>query len=126
MFARGIFKQARDCIVKGVADPVPGEAVLKVGRTTGCTYGRVNGIRNAAILDTAETPTSEYVVLGNDGVSFSEPGDSGAWVINTKGEVVGVVTGGNNGVSYIKPIKTILKDISKETGLTLALARVLK
>ena len=73
----------------GLEDLEPGVTVSKTGRRTGSTFGRVSRRYALAKLDTS-TYTTEFAVLNEVGpCRFSNNGDSGAAVFDTKGQVGG-------------------------------------
>jgi hypothetical protein len=94
---------------------VPGEKVMKVGRTTGLTHGEITvtelddivvdyeGIGTAVLDDQIE-------IKGLPGAPFSKPGDSGSLVIAENLQAVGLLFSGNPlandgaGVSYANPL----------------------
>lgn len=65
--------------------------------------------------------SSQHVVLRRDGGGFSQPGDSGAWVISEQGKWVGMVLGGNSKVqpprTYISSTTFILDAIESRIGI---------
>ncbi|EEB94207.1 hypothetical protein MPER_07019 [Moniliophthora perniciosa FA553] len=75
---------------------------VKNGRSTGTTFGRVNGLKSITRHYTdygIHQVSEEYVVLGYDTSTlknnkFSDPGDSGATVIGRDGRIIGILTGG--------------------------------
>ena len=98
---------------------------VKNGRTTGTTFGRVNGFESI----TREYPDHglkvdavEVIVLGYDtkvtgkNDRFSDEGDSGAMVVDRLGRLIGPVTGGGGPTdatdkSYITPYHKLKKQI---------------
>ncbi|PFG41716.1 hypothetical protein ATJ88_0358 [Isoptericola jiangsuensis] len=107
--------------VTTTAAAVPGDAVEKVGRTTGHTVGRVTAIEMDDVL-VGYGP--ELGVLAFDDQievestrpgSFSEGGDSGSLVYRADGVAVGLLfagseTGGTDGtgLTYVNPIGSVL------------------
>ena len=65
--------------------------------------------------------SSEHVVLRRDGGVFSQPGDSGAWVISEQGKWVGMILGGNSKVqpprTYISSATFVLDAIESRIGI---------
>jgi hypothetical protein len=57
----------------------PGDKVLKVGRTTGITRGRVNGYYLQIWIGGGET--QEICIIGDFGKVFADRGDSGACLL---------------------------------------------
>ena len=73
--------------------------VIKCGNTTGLTIGRLNTIRSFTKVyfnDQPDHMSKEVVVLPRNYESnaFSEPGDSGSAVVDGKGRLAGLLTGG--------------------------------
>ncbi|KAF3289288.1 hypothetical protein TWF970_003068 [Orbilia oligospora] len=79
-------------IFDSVADPVAGEGVFKLGRNTGATFGMVNTVKDGVyILENCQT-TKEWCVCIEDGpAEFSQQGDSGSLVFNTRFQAVGMI-----------------------------------
>jgi len=92
--------------------PIIDERVFKVGRTTGLRHGRIISVRERvgpipyAIGDCWFRDS--FVVEGDDGLPFSESGDSGAVVVRPSGEVVGLIYAGNGVQTYACPITEVL------------------
>ncbi|WP_051644655.1 hypothetical protein [Labrenzia sp. DG1229] len=113
-----------------VATPTPSMRVKKFGRTTGFTKGTIvaqsaspvpvqyhvaeYGIRKTVFFETV------FVVVGDSGMPFSKPGDSGSLVVaddgNGRSVAVGLVFAGNEqrGLSFILPLPEIMKKLSVE------------
>ncbi|KAF3100336.1 hypothetical protein TWF102_005223 [Orbilia oligospora] len=99
-----------------VEDPIPGEEVCKLGRSTNFTSGIVSPALHAIDLGRNGVITTEWAIIGDRNLPFSADGDSGSWVINKEYEVVGMIVGNNGVVSYMTPIKVVIKDIEAATG----------
>ncbi|KAK6358936.1 hypothetical protein TWF696_000110 [Orbilia brochopaga] len=99
--------------------------VLKNGIKTKLTVGRANGIFSIVcdyFKDGTDQTTREWSILANDGVKFSARGDSGAVVVDGRGRIGGLLTGGTGklnldalDVSYATPFFWLMKSI-KENG----------
>ncbi|KAI9840514.1 MAG: hypothetical protein M1837_001574 [Sclerophora amabilis] len=65
----------------------------------------------------------ESDVRMGQGRNLAEKGDSGAFVINFCGALVGMVVGGNPkvGSTYVTPIEEVFQDIKAQTGFTVTL-----
>jgi len=86
--------------IRGIARKVRrGDRVRAVGRGSGLSEGRVLAVRDKDIVTTIDT----------------QPGDSGAPVVNSKNELIGVIFGGANAISAVLPIKPLLEEL----GVTL-------
>jgi len=93
------------------AAPRLDDQVVKVGRTTGLTRGVVVN------LDVTVGPVyypggqcwfeDVFEVEGLENSSFSDSGDSGAIVMRTNGEIVGLLFAGNGQQTYAVPIHTV-------------------
>lgn len=118
--------------------------VGKCGAKTGITYGKVcDGILSRSTITKLYEPyhiknipeQQDYSVLavvgegrvesgGPDAVSagrFAGPGDSGAWIIDSAFEVVGMLFGGerhgNQDLTYYTPFNAILKNVEQMTDM---------
>ncbi|KAJ9208251.1 hypothetical protein DTO021D3_1049 [Paecilomyces variotii] len=109
------------------AGPIPhGAPLFKAGRTTGYSVGEYNGLHSAVIARKFvngkwEThKTLEHSVCGRHGDWFSQEGDSGALIFDNRGDVVGMLFGGNmlRSISYFTHIVDLFNDIKKMTGAT--------
>jgi len=69
------------------------------------------------------TLTKEFAVCRNDGEIFSDEGDSGAFVLNRDGQLVGILVGGNKatGQAYVTSIQAVIDDIRAQTGYDVCL-----
>jgi len=87
--------------------------VVKNGKTTGVTIGRVTGIESVVReygqdgLKETSLEVGVYPYSHKDG-AFSAAGDSGSIVVTGEGRVVGLLTGGSgtteyNDVTYVTP-----------------------
>ena len=94
------------------ANPVLGDVVFKVGRTTGLTRGRIVSVSDRVgpvgygIGDCWFR--GSFTVEGIDGRPFSDGGDSGAAIVRGDGEVVGLVYAGNGVDTYACPIVEVM------------------
>jgi hypothetical protein len=106
--------------------------VFKLGRKTGHTVGRLNGIDTLKLstkkadgtgkLVEVESVTEEYAIIPVDQVHFSEPGDSGAFILDGHGRLVGLLFAGANGdsnatsISKFIGVEELFEDIKQQTG----------
>ncbi|KAI9007082.1 hypothetical protein BC832DRAFT_591690 [Gaertneriomyces semiglobifer] len=112
--------------IRGVVDIDTDLEVYKYGRSSGASWGKVNGVKTSVKLPGSKCDTSEWVVVNVDlHRSFSTGGDSGAWVTDKYGQLVGYVIGGGgsssgkDGLTYVSPIKFVLECIERKTGRNL-------
>jgi hypothetical protein len=91
--------------------------VRKRGRSTGLTSGVVDDLALTITPDYGDsigpqTLSNQIGIISTEGVSFSEPGDSGAVVVNDKTEVVGLLfASDNNGGGVANPIGIVLTSL---------------
>ena len=111
----------RQLFVAGTGTIELGDRVAMVGRSSGTRKGFVSAIHSGITPDGLDGSTTEYLVTGLDGLAFAEGGDSGAFVLNMSGALVGLVWGGPlgeafHGSAYVTPIAEVFKDIEERTG----------
>lgn len=94
--------------------------VKKYGRTTGSTLGTVYAVDadgDASGLDVKGPPdkalfrryyTGAMIIKSTTSDPFSQGGDSGSAVVNTSGEVIGILFGGGPNFTFVTPIDPIL------------------
>ncbi len=97
---------------RGLAEPELGERVFKVGRTTGLRFGVITSIHErVGPIPYAIGPcwfSGSFVIESDDGLPFSDGGDSGAVVVRTNGEILGLIYAGNGSETYACPITEVL------------------
>lgn len=104
--------------------------VLKHGRTSGWTCGRLNEIRSDCRrtwenVDREDLLTTEFCVLNIPKFNhFSFQGDSGSCVIDLDGKIVGILHGANGDgqhfgseITYVTPIEWVIQDVRDELHL---------
>jgi len=88
------------------------DQVSKVGRTTGLTTGMVTAV--ATIVGPVGYGSNEAWFRGSieisslNGIQFSDHGDSGSAIINSRGEVVALLYAGNGQQTYACPIDGVV------------------
>jgi hypothetical protein len=101
--------------------------VIKRGSTTGLTVGRANNIISYVrhYLGLEAKASKEWAILPRDSKSgvFSDKGDSGSVIVDGRGRIGGLLTGGagatdSTDVTYATPISFLLKRMQGE-GLRL-------
>ena len=112
------------------ATALPGSersTLIKCGRTTGWTEGLINSIDQYHFDDCANpnldgsyprAVSQNPLVLSRSRSPFAEKGDSGAFVLNELGKLVGIVIGGSTtgDHSFMTLIDDIFEDIIHLTG----------
>ncbi len=96
----------------GFSAPKVNDKVFKVGRTTGLTRGTITAIG----VVTGPIPydpgpcwfKGQFEILGDNGILFSDHGDSGSAILSTTGEVIGLLYAGNGTQTYACPIQSVL------------------
>lgn len=82
--------------IAGIAERVRrGDQVRSVGRGSGLSQGRVIAVRGEDIITTID----------------SEPGDSGAPVVNDRNELVGVIATSSKSISAVLPIRPMFEEL---------------
>lgn len=106
-------------------DDEPYLMVLQRGSATGLTVGRANDVCSCARMNTHETSKEWAILPFNDRLSgFSVVGDSGAVVVDGRGRIGGLITGGAGvskhnselDVTYATPVGFLLAWM-RENGL---------
>lgn len=99
------------------------DELIKVGAATQGTSGFLNPIKSIT-LDTDPArqlpPSNDWLVVPSPkelrrAYLFSQPGDSGAWVIEGFGALAAMLWGGNlnTGVGYVTDIQDVFHDINE-------------
>jgi len=114
--------------VTGIADPRPGDAVVKSGRTTSFTDGHINGIDLIIWVDGRRS--REIAAIGNDdGMEMGAKGDSGSVVLRDNDDgsrtAIGLIVGHNTVVSpswlAVTPLRALLREMEARIGEELTL-----
>ncbi|SIO04926.1 hypothetical protein SAMN05444166_2199 [Singulisphaera sp. GP187] len=100
----------------GTASPKVGDRVFKVGRTTGLTHGTITAV-GIVVGPIAYDPgncwfNQQFEIVGDNGILFSDHGDSGSVIVSTTGEVIGLLYAGNGTQTYACPIDKVLIDLN--------------
>jgi hypothetical protein len=84
--------------LRGVASAVPGEDVIKIGRTSGRTAGKVRAVALDGVIVTSasgEVTFDDCLDIGrDDGAVFCLSGDGGAMVVSNDSFAVGLLIAG--------------------------------
>ena len=103
------------------------DRVFKMGRTTHWTMGYMSPVQVFTFDDKDyanddgtpyERVSHDYCVIGHMGADFSESGDSGSFVFDDSGRLVGLLFGGDlkGGVTRILVVEDLFDDIKHMTG----------
>lgn len=100
----------------GTVAPKVGDRVFKVGRTTGLTHGTITAV-GIVVGPIAYDPgncwfNQQFEIVGDNGVLFSDHGDSGSAIVSTTGELIGLLYAGNGTQTYACPIDKVLADLN--------------
>ncbi|EEQ31269.1 hypothetical protein McanMca71_006840 [Microsporum canis] len=104
-------------------DPIPNSqsAVIKKGRTTGVTVGTISGLTSIAIRIPGLPAGLHHrgFEISSGPAPFAKPGDSGSWVLNMSGQVIGLLFGGDvaDGSAMVMPMNLVVKDIEEKVGI---------
>ncbi len=115
-FRQGFHSSRSLAVPTGTSSPKVGDKVLKVGRTTGLTYGEIKDIATI-VGPVSYDPGScwfqaSLTIEGDNGTMFSDKGDSGSAIVRTNGEIVGLLYAGNGTQTYACPIDSVFRALS--------------
>lgn len=100
---------------RGTASALPRDKVHKVGRTTGLTFGTVKQI-GVVIECTYESGLCWFrqciAIVGKDGTTFADQGDSGSAIVRDDGMIVGLLFSGSDTTTYACPIDKVLHGLN--------------
>ncbi|WP_051265073.1 chymotrypsin family serine protease [Nakamurella lactea] len=105
--------------VKGTKTATLGMAVRKRGRTTGLTYGSVDGLSLTVNVDYGDgigvKQLTDQVSIAADttkNAMFSDHGDSGSVIVDGSGYVVGLLFAGAGAGTVANPIASVLSELN--------------
>ncbi len=96
--------------IRGVREPMPGLVVHMLGRTTGLITGQITRIDETFSMAIDKKQTLRF----RDGIycsPISEPGDSGALVVDDEGYAIGIEVGGSETVTILAPMQKVLDSL---------------
>ncbi|KAA1420706.1 hypothetical protein FE697_017360 [Mumia zhuanghuii] len=105
-------------VLTGTADAPLRLKVRKRGRTTGLTYGEVDGVDKTVTIKygngVGEVTFNHQVTIAgvSPTMTFAGAGDSGSVVVDEHDRVVGLLFGGGGGGGTITPIKRVLEKMN--------------
>ncbi|MCJ1477646.1 hypothetical protein MMC13_006319 [Lambiella insularis] len=128
--AKLLFSAASD-VISGVGSAEFDQNVFKRGRSTGVTWGEYVGLQTSDIKSWKLQPDgTQKEIVGEDrrvlgkpssiDNLFGEGGDSGSFIVNNRGQFIGIYWGGNTltGASYFTGADALFEDIMHITGAT--------
>jgi len=103
------------------------ELVFKKGRSTRLTWGNINGLKTDIHFmgEPKGTFWSAYDIVSANGKDFSMGGDSGSFVLDSDGQLAGLLFAGSEPKfgheadlrhGYVIPIGSVIDDIEAMTG----------
>lgn len=110
-----------DSIITKLCDPIPGCWAVKDGKSTGPTSGYIN--RLPRIIQWDDQQESEEVDLVGWVQNFAQAGDTGSFVSDTIGNLVGLLIAADpvNSCAFVTPIREVVADVKATTGGDLTL-----
>lgn len=104
---------------------INGRPVYKRGCVTGATTGRINEVTLNSCVEgwPSDVANQTYVIESSESGPMAAEGDSGAWLVDEEGKLLGIVHGGDRGrgVCYVIPIHDVFEDIKHMTGFAVDL-----
>src|SRR6187402_2272061 len=112
--------------IDGVSPAYPGHPVRKRGRTTGLTFGAVDGVGGSVTVDygnaIGRVTLNNQISIAPDtsrNPSFSDHGDSGSVVVNVSNQVIGLLFAGvAGGLTWANPIQNALDALQVDIWAT--------
>lgn len=110
------YRVTQDSIITNISEVIPGSWVVKRGKTTGVTSGYIN--RMPRIIQWEDQQESEEVDVVGLIQDFVQGGDSGSFVVDEFGNLVGllIATDRVTSCAFVTPIGEILADVKTITG----------
>ena len=99
--------------VRSIGMPEPGADVWKVGAASGFTQGNIASVEHEVRVTIGDRQYwfagAALVETKNGTEPFAKPGDAGAVIVGSQGEVMGMVFAGAGGLTYALPLKGALE-----------------
>lgn len=100
-------------VIAGVVSPKVGMAVMKRGRTTEITKGKIDSIGNMVNVNMGDGQIAifedQVIISGQNGTPFSAGGDSGSLILTTAREAVCLLFAGNDTITIGNDINNVLE-----------------
>ena len=115
------YKISSDSKIRQFGSLAEGDWVAKQGRTSGYTSGTVNRMRRRVTWANYSDFVSEEIEVLGLTTDFADHGDSGSFVTNIRGELVGLVIGRESNsadfdIGFVTPIEDIQQDVKEMSG----------
>lgn len=102
-------------IITGVTAPVAGMLVMKRGRTTEVTKGKIDSTGNMVNVNMGDGKIAifedQMIISGVSG-SFSAGGDSGSLILNLSRQAVGLLFAGNDSITIGNDIRNVMEALN--------------
>ena len=98
--------------VTGVVSPEVGMEVMKRGRTTEITRGKIDSIDNIVNVNMGDGDYAifeDQTIISGIGGAFSAGGDSGSLILDKSRRAVGLLFAGNDSITIANDINNVLK-----------------
>ena len=99
-------------VVTGIAEPTVGMEVMKRGRTTELTRGKIDSIDNIVNVNMGEGDYAifeDQTIISGIGCQFSAGGDSGSLIMDKSRRAVGLLFAGNDSITIANDINNVLQ-----------------
>ena len=99
-------------VVTGIAEPTVGLEVMKRGRTTELTRGKIDSIDNIVNVNMGDGDYAifeDQAIISGIGGQFSAGGDSGSLILDKSRRAVGLLFAGNDSITIANDINNVLQ-----------------
>jgi hypothetical protein len=111
--------------VTGIAAPERGMSVMKYGKRTGWTSGRIIDVQADILMDYSFGNfrfVDQILIEGANDVPFAADGDSGSVILNEKRQAVGLLFGPVGLLTAACPMPAVIQELSQLLGCDLRFA----
>jgi hypothetical protein len=93
------------------------DIVAMISKNSGQRFGKYSLIKHLVKFEGSTVVTTEHAIMNLPTGPFSRGGDSGSWILNCRGNVIGMRIGGSHhGGTYFTPVDLLIDSIEKATG----------
>jgi len=99
-------------VVTGIAEPTVGMEVMKRGRTTELTRGKIDSVDNMVNVNMGDGEIAIFegqIIISGAGGKFSAGGDSGSLILNKGRCAVGLLFAGNDSITIGNDISNVIE-----------------